>query len=79
MIINLFDGHVSHYQNAADAQRAIILGRGMPIDGRPCRTEVAKVNRMYLPPLILALLLRLMNIQRVLIPLKSYWGGNFRR
>lgn len=32
-------------QNASDAQRAIILGRGVPVDGRPCRTEVAKVNR----------------------------------
>lgn len=32
-------------QNAEDAQRAIILGRGVPVDGRPCRTEVAKVNR----------------------------------
>lgn len=32
-------------QNASDAQRAIVLGRGVPVDGRPCRTEVAKVNR----------------------------------
>lgn len=37
------------YENVADAQRAITLGRGMPVDGRPCRTEVAKVNRsLYL-------------------------------
>lgn len=32
-------------QTASDAQRAILLGRGVPVDGRPCRTEVAKVNR----------------------------------
>lgn len=32
-------------QNVSDAQRAITMGRGLPIDGRPCRTEVAKVNR----------------------------------
>ncbi|KAI4248439.1 MAG: hypothetical protein L6R40_000999 [Gallowayella cf. fulva] len=37
------------YENVSDAQRAITMGRGLPIDGRPCRTEVAKVNRsLYL-------------------------------
>ncbi|KAL9006147.1 MAG: hypothetical protein Q9188_001116 [Gyalolechia gomerana] len=37
------------YENANDAQRAITMGRGLVIDGRPCRTEVAKVNRsLYL-------------------------------
>ncbi|KAL9600611.1 MAG: hypothetical protein Q9219_003044 [cf. Caloplaca sp. 3 TL-2023] len=37
------------YENANDAQRAITMGRGLPIDGRSCRTEVAKVNRsLYL-------------------------------
>ena len=35
----------SRYQNENDAQRAIAVGRGMLINGRPCRTEVAKVNR----------------------------------
>ena len=33
------------YQNVEDAQRAITLGRGMLINGRACRTEVARVNR----------------------------------
>lgn len=32
-------------QTENDAQRAITMGRGMLITGRPCRTEVAKVNR----------------------------------
>lgn len=32
-------------QNVGDAQRAITMGRGLLIDGRACRTEVAKVNR----------------------------------
>ena len=36
-------------QNVSDAQRAITCGRGMMIDGRPCRTEVAKVNRKQIP------------------------------
>ncbi|KAL8818781.1 MAG: hypothetical protein Q9223_002660 [Gallowayella weberi] len=36
-------------QNVGDAQRAITMGRGLLIDGRACRTEVAKVNRsLYL-------------------------------
>lgn len=35
-------------QNVEDAQRAITLGRGMLINGRPCRTEVARVNRKIL-------------------------------
>lgn len=34
-------------QNVADAQRAITCGRGMEVDGRACRTEVAKVNRKH--------------------------------
>ncbi|KAL8733622.1 MAG: hypothetical protein Q9166_002032 [cf. Caloplaca sp. 2 TL-2023] len=33
------------YENVGDAQRAITMGRGLLIDGRACRTEVAKVNR----------------------------------
>ncbi|KAL8993412.1 MAG: hypothetical protein Q9169_006361 [Polycauliona sp. 2 TL-2023] len=37
------------YENVGDAQRAITMGRGLLIDGRACRTEVAKVNRsLYL-------------------------------
>ena len=32
-------------QNVDDAQRAITFGRGMLINGRPCRTEIARVNR----------------------------------
>ncbi|KAL9132292.1 MAG: hypothetical protein Q9175_006532 [Cornicularia normoerica] len=37
------------YEDENDAQRAISVGRGMLINGRPCRTEVAKVNRsLYL-------------------------------
>ena len=32
-----------------DAQRAITQGRGMHINNRPCRTEVAKVNRKRPP------------------------------
>ncbi|KAL8953972.1 MAG: hypothetical protein Q9222_000182 [Ikaeria aurantiellina] len=37
------------YENVNDAQRAITMGRGLLIDGRACRTEVAKVNRsLYL-------------------------------
>ncbi|KAL8922203.1 MAG: hypothetical protein Q9172_003664 [Xanthocarpia lactea] len=37
------------YENVGDAQRAIAMGRGLLIDGRACRTEVAKVNRsLYL-------------------------------
>ncbi|KAL8697748.1 MAG: hypothetical protein Q9224_002160 [Gallowayella concinna] len=32
------------YENVGDAQRAITMGRGLLIDGRACRTEVAKVN-----------------------------------
>ncbi|KAL8734416.1 MAG: hypothetical protein Q9181_003219 [Wetmoreana brouardii] len=37
------------YEQVRDAQRAITMGRGLLIDGRPCRTEVAKVNRsLYL-------------------------------
>ncbi|KAL8708272.1 MAG: hypothetical protein Q9220_006849 [cf. Caloplaca sp. 1 TL-2023] len=32
------------YENINDAQRAITMGRGLLIDGRACRTEVAKVN-----------------------------------
>ncbi len=32
-------------QTVEDAQRAITQGRGMHINNRPCRTEVAKVNR----------------------------------
>ena len=38
-----------YYQDENDAQRAISLGRGMLINGRPCRTEVAKVNRKLSP------------------------------
>ena len=34
-------------QNVGDAQRAITMGRGLLIDGRACRTEVAKVNRKF--------------------------------
>ena len=34
-----------NFQNVGDAQRAIAMGRGLLIDGRACRTEVAKVNR----------------------------------
>lgn len=41
-------GQTDHYKNVADAQRAITCGRGMEVDGRACRTEVAKVNRQYL-------------------------------
>ncbi|KAL9014866.1 MAG: hypothetical protein Q9173_000503, partial [Seirophora scorigena] len=33
------------YEHASDAQRAITMGRGLIIEGRACRTEVAKVNR----------------------------------
>ena len=29
----------------ADAQSVITLGRGMPVEERPCGAEVAKVNR----------------------------------
>ncbi|KAL9587209.1 MAG: hypothetical protein Q9212_000368 [Teloschistes hypoglaucus] len=37
------------YENVRDAQRAITMGRGLEINGRACRTEVAKVNRsLYL-------------------------------
>ncbi|KAL6713555.1 hypothetical protein ACLMJK_009020 [Lecanora helva] len=37
------------YETVEDAQRAITQGRGMHINNRPCRTEVAKVNRsLYL-------------------------------
>ncbi|KAL8741398.1 MAG: hypothetical protein Q9190_005989 [Brigantiaea leucoxantha] len=37
------------YENVSDAQRAITLGRGRLVDGRACRTEIAKVNRsLYL-------------------------------
>ncbi|MCJ1298177.1 hypothetical protein MMC08_000966 [Hypocenomyce scalaris] len=37
------------YEHVADSQNAIDLGRGILIDGRPCRTERAKVNRsLYL-------------------------------
>ncbi|KAL8991495.1 MAG: hypothetical protein Q9177_000119 [Variospora cf. flavescens] len=37
------------YEHASDAQRAITMGRGLIIEGRACRTEVAKVNRsLYL-------------------------------
>ncbi|KAI4157412.1 MAG: hypothetical protein L6R39_000694 [Caloplaca ligustica] len=37
------------YEHATDAQRAITMGRGLIIEGRACRTEVAKVNRsLYL-------------------------------
>ncbi|KAI4168588.1 MAG: hypothetical protein LQ348_007461, partial [Seirophora lacunosa] len=32
------------YEHANDAQRAITMGRGLIIEGRACRTEVAKVN-----------------------------------
>ena len=32
-----------------DAQHAITQGRGMHINNRPCRTEVAKVNRKSSP------------------------------
>ncbi|KAL8661369.1 MAG: hypothetical protein Q9202_005671 [Teloschistes flavicans] len=32
------------YENVRDAQRAITMGRGLEINGRACRTEVAKVN-----------------------------------
>ncbi|KAL8968761.1 MAG: hypothetical protein Q9183_002311 [Haloplaca sp. 2 TL-2023] len=37
------------YEHVRDAQRAITMGRGVVINERPCRTEVAKVNRsLYL-------------------------------
>ncbi len=32
-------------KNVADADQAVHQGRGRLIDGRPCRTERAKVNR----------------------------------
>lgn len=32
-------------QNEQAAQQAIIRGRGLLLFGRPCRTEVARVNR----------------------------------
>ncbi|KAG8534246.1 uncharacterized protein KY384_001090 [Bacidia gigantensis] len=39
----------AQYTTVEDAQQAITLGRGMLINGRPCRTEVARVNRsLYL-------------------------------
>ena len=37
--------HADSFKDENDAQRAISDGRGMLINGRPCRTEVAKVNR----------------------------------
>lgn len=40
----------NNVQNVGDAQRAITMGRGLLIDGRACRTEVAKVNRKFDAP-----------------------------
>ena len=56
-------------QNVADAQRAITCGRGMEVDGRACRTEVAKVNRKHKNYLLLVSQLTLC---RFFVPLQSY-------
>ena len=41
-------------KTSEDAQRAINLGRGMKVNGRDCRTEVARVNREHLIRRVLA-------------------------
>ncbi|KAK0723761.1 hypothetical protein B0T21DRAFT_414130 [Apiosordaria backusii] len=38
----------AQYTNEASAKEAIEKGRGMPILGRPCRTEMVKTNRSFI-------------------------------
>ena len=57
-------------QTSEDAQRAIHLGRGMKVNNRECRTEVARVNRRSYTRIFLSFIYMLL---RFPLSLKNRW------
>ena len=63
-------------KHVSDSERAITLGRGLLVDGRPCRTERAKVNRKQTQYSELSLAIDLRHQQAGSLYLSKVTGGS---